>query len=268
MAARELRLGGIPVLMYHGIAASVPADVDARERKYLVPAASFRRQLVQIRLVRHRAVRLDDLWAGRKGGGAADSAVVLTFDDGRASDYEAAFPVLVRARARAEFFVNTATIGQPGYLTWSQVAEMERAGMSFQSHGHDHVVLLGLPPQLLDRQLRTSKRVLEDRLGRAVDFLAAPYGLLDRRIVAAALEAGYRAVCNSWSWPARPGHHTVNRVAIHGHTSECQFAAVLLRRPAGYLPGLARTALGFLPKRVLLKVRPRRLVVELLAEGA
>ena len=37
------------------------------------------------------------------------------------------------AGARAEFFINTATIGQPGYLTWGQVAEMHRAGMSFQS---------------------------------------------------------------------------------------------------------------------------------------
>jgi peptidoglycan/xylan/chitin deacetylase (PgdA/CDA1 family) len=261
MAARELTLGGVPVLMYHGIAPTPPSGVDARERKYWVPSASFRRQLVQIRLVGHHVVGLADLWAARKGGCVPDSAVVLTFDDGRASDYTTAFPLLAGARARAEFFVNTATIGQPGYLTWSQVAEMQRAGMSFQSHGHDHVVLLGLSPRLLDRQLQTSKRLLEDRLGRSVDFLAAPYGLFDRRVVSAALAAGYRAVCNSRNWPAQPGRNTVNRVAIYRHTSEGQFAALLRHRPAAYLPGLARTAVAFLPKRVFLKVQPQRLGV-------
>lgn len=268
MAARELTLGGVPVLMYHGIATSVPAGVAPADVKYWVPAATFRRQLVQIRLIGHHVVRLDDLWAGRRGGRAVDSAVVLTFDDGRASDYETAAPLLAKAGASAEFFVNTALIGQPGYLTWSQVAEMQRAGMSFQSHGHDHVVMLGLPPRLLDHQLRTSKHLLEDRLGRSVDFLAAPYGFLDRRVVTAALEAGYRAICNSRSWPAQPGSTTVNRVAVYRGTSEGQFTALLRRRPTGYLPGLARTALAFLPKRVLLRVRPQSLGVERLAESA
>lgn len=253
MAARELIVGGVPVLMYHGVAASIPATVDARERKYWVSTTAFRRHLVQIRLVGLRTGRLDDL---------ENAGVVLTFDDGRASDYEAAFPLLACAKARAEFFVNTATVGHAGHLTWSQIAEMQRAGMSFQSHGHDHVVLLGLAPKLLDHQLRTSKRTLEDRLGRPVDYIAAPYGLLDRRVVAAALEAGYRAVCTSWSWPAQPGERTVNRVAIYAHTSEAQFAAVIRNRPAGYLPELARTALGFVPKRVMLKVRPGRLGVQ------
>ena len=259
MATRELILDGVPVLMYHGVAASAPATVDARELKYWVTTTAFRRHLVQIRLVGLKTGRLDDL---------RNAGVVVTFDDGRASDYETALPVLSQAGARAEFFVNTATVGQAGHLTWSQIAEMQRAGMSFQSHGHDHVVLLGLAPKLLDHQLRTSKHVLEDRLGRSVDFVAAPYGLLDRRVVAAALEAGYRAVCTSWSWPAQPGERTVNRVAIYAHTSEAQFAAILRQRPAGYLPELARTALGFVPKRLMLKVRPGRLGVQCAVRSA
>jgi len=256
MATRELTVDGAPVLMYHGIADTPPADASERDRKYWVSPASFRRHLVQVRLVGHRVVPLDGLWTGRC---PVDSSVVLTFDDGRASDYEAAFPLLARSGATATFFVNTATIGQAGHLAWSQIAEMQRAGMSFQSHSHEHVILLGLPARLLDHQLRTSKQLLEDRVGQPVEFLAAPYGLLDRRVVTGALEAGYRAVCTSWNWPARPGSHTVSRAVVYRDTSEERFADMLLHRPWGYLPEAARSALGFVPKRVMLKLRPERL---------
>jgi len=61
MAARELTVDGVPVLMYHGVATSAPATVDARERKYWVSTATLRRHLVQIRLVGLKTGRLDDL---------------------------------------------------------------------------------------------------------------------------------------------------------------------------------------------------------------
>ena len=54
MAARELTLGGTPVLIYHGLGAVVPADVDDREGKYWVSPASFGRQLAMIREGGHR----------------------------------------------------------------------------------------------------------------------------------------------------------------------------------------------------------------------
>jgi peptidoglycan/xylan/chitin deacetylase (PgdA/CDA1 family) len=168
----------------------------------------------------------------------------------------------------AEFFVNTATIGQPGYLSWGQVVEMRHAGMSFQSHAHDHVVLPGLPPRLLERQLQTSKQRLEDRLDTGVDFLAAPYGLFDRRVVAAAREVGYRAVCTSLPWPTRPFATTINRVAVYRDTTEQRLAAILRRQVSGYVPSLARAVLMYLPKRVLLKIGRHHLGAQAAAEIA
>ena len=266
MAARELRLGGAPVLMYHGIGSSIPAGVSDRESRYWVSPDSFGRQLAQIRDGGHRIVSLHAFWASREN--PPHHPVVLTFDDGRATDYKRSFPLLLEAGAGAEFFVNTATIGQPGYLAWSQVVEMHRAGMSFQSHAHDHVVLPGLPPRILEHELQTSKRLLEDRVGVVVDFLAVPYGLLDRRVLETAREVGYQAVCGSLSWPARPGAATVNRVTVYRDTTTARFAAILGRQPSAYLPGVARTALMYLPKRILLKVRPHYLGAQLQTEGA
>ena len=268
MAARELTLSGAPVLMYHGLGASVPAEVRGRESKYWVTPAAFARHLAQIREAGQRVRRLYDYWSGEPDATENQSAVVLTFDDGRATDYEIAFPLLLAAGARAEFFVNTATIERSGHLTWSQIVEMHRAGMSFQSHAHDHVLLPGLPERLLRNELQTSKRLIEDRVGRGVDFLAAPYGLLDRRVMDTAREVGYQAVCNSFTWPARPGGTVVNRVAVYRDTTGARFAGILGRQPSAYLPSVARTALTYLPKRVLLKVRPDQLGARLHLEGA
>ncbi|HYS19401.1 MAG TPA: polysaccharide deacetylase family protein [Candidatus Binatia bacterium] len=263
-----MTLRGAPVLMYDGLGTSPPADVDARLAKYWVSPGSFGRQLALIRERGHRVVRLYDVWAGPEDERPASPPVVLTFDDGRAADYEVAFPLLLAAGVRAEFFVNTATIGQPGYLTWSRIAEMHRAGMSFQSHSHDHVTLPGLPARLLKSELQTSKRLIEDRVGRGVDFLAAPHGLVDRRVVNAAREVGYLAVCAALGWPTRPGGVVVNRVAVYRHTTEARFRAILARQPWSYLPGVTRAVLTRLPRRVVLKVRPQQVHPGLSLRGA
>ncbi len=254
-------LRGTPVLMYHGMAARPPASAAA-DTKYWVTPVAFRQHLVQIRHGGYHTALLEDLWGTASQTGRVPSmtaSVVLTFDDGRATDYDVAFPLLLEAGARAEFFINTAMIGQPGYLSWDQVRHMQRAGMSFQSHGHNHVALVGLSEEQLAVQLELSKRVLTERLVRPVDFLAVPYGFVNQHIVSAARAAGYRAVCTSRRWPAWPGLETVDRVAVYRHTTGRQFNAILQRRPLAYLPGLTKTAIGYVPKRVLLKLRPDRL---------
>jgi peptidoglycan/xylan/chitin deacetylase (PgdA/CDA1 family) len=51
-------------------------------------------------------------------------AICITFDDGKASDYDIAFPVLMGLGMTGTFFVVTQRVGQPGYVTWAQLKEM------------------------------------------------------------------------------------------------------------------------------------------------
>src|SRR5439155_22231736 len=134
IAARELAVGGTQVLIYHCLGVVVRADVDDREGKYWVSPASFVRLLAMLREGGYRVVPLYDFWTDDGDERLGRPPVVLTFDDGRATDYEIAFPLLLAAGVGAEFFLNTATIGQPGHLTWDQVVEMPRPGLSFQAH--------------------------------------------------------------------------------------------------------------------------------------
>lgn len=257
---------GFPVLMYHGVARAENQPVLPGERKYWSTAAQLRGHLTCIQDAGYRVARLAELWGPPTRTGRHHQSVALSFDDGRASDYEVAFPLLLEAHATADFFLNTANIGTPGFLGWTQIREMQRAGMSFQSHSHEHVDLSRLTKRELQSQIRESKRRLEDGLGTAVEFLAAPYGLFDRRVLDAAREQGFGAVCTSNAWPARPGAQAIGRVAIYRHTRAGEFRRIVTRHPAPYLRRAARTWLVYLPKGVLLRFRPRRLGVRILEE--
>jgi len=258
-----MTLRGVPVLQYDGLGTSLPTGVDTRLASHWILPIALARQLVSIREHGHRVVKLYEAWTRDEAEQPARSPVVLTFDDGRAADYEVAFPLLLAAGVRAEFFINTAKVGRPGYLTWSRIDEMHRAGMSFQSHSHDYLVLPALSARLLRNEIRTSKRLIEDFLGRGVDFLAAPHGLIDRRVVDAAQEAGYQAVCASRGWPARPGDAVVNRVTVLREMTDAQFGAILARQPRAYLSAVARALVTRLQHRVTLKLRPPDLDGEL-----
>ena len=172
-------------------------------------------------------------------------------------DYTDAFPLLRERGLSAEFFVNPATMGQPGFLTWEQAREMAAAGMSVQSHAYDHLYLTRLAAGALHRQMSDSRRAIEDEVGRPSMFLAAPYGDVNRRVVDAALAAGYRAVCTSWPWPARPRAATVSRVAVYGDTSPRRCCGAWWRAIPGPTWRKPRARRWSYPaKQALLRFRP------------
>ena len=253
-----LRLGGAPVFLYHGLTLSSTPECSVRERKYWVSAAQFRDHLACISREDHQVVLLRELWDSTNGPKQQNLPVAMTFDDGNYSDYEIAFPLLVEAGKRTDFFVNTATVGRKGFLSWQQINEMLRSGMSFQSHSHEHVYLSRLTSREKERQLRLSKQILEARLGREVEFVAVPYGDLSAEVVEVAKQVGYRAVCTSWSWPARPGAPLVNRAVVYSYTNPRVYEGLLAARPTGYAVRAARGAVMCLPKRILLRfLRPQ-----------
>jgi peptidoglycan/xylan/chitin deacetylase (PgdA/CDA1 family) len=245
-----MRLAGIRVLLYHGLTAPGDGSAQGRGDKYWIAAPRFREHIDRIAKGGHQIRLLRDVW-DRAGAADGQPPVVITFDDGRASDFAVAFPLLLQAGARAEFFLNTATVGTEGYLSWPQIAEMHRLGMSFQSHSHDHAHLLRLSTPMLKQQLRDSKRIIEDRLRGGVDFLSAPFGLLSRRIVDVALAEGYRAVCTSWAWPARPGKREIHRIPVCRETTPSDFARLLAGNPGYYLRQLSWSGLKYGPRRLL-----------------
>lgn len=207
--------GRLVVLMYHGLhLANSEPHFDPR---YSVLPAEFERQM------RLLALRRDHAWLpGMAAACDRDAApeVMVSFDDGCASDAEIALPCLSALGLRAAFFVTSGFVDRPGRLAGSQLRALARAGMLVGSHGRSHRLLATLDAPALREELQRSRAELEQVLGQAVTTLALPGGRGAAREHAAALEAGYTLVFGSQPGDNRaPRPAIVQRVPVVRHTS-------------------------------------------------
>jgi peptidoglycan/xylan/chitin deacetylase (PgdA/CDA1 family) len=96
--------------------------------------------------------------------------------------------------------VVTDFVGQPGYMSWEQLAAMRDAGMEIGSHTISHPDLTTLDAAELQRQVAGSKAELEARLGVRVVSFCYPSGHYGPDTVAAVRDAGYEsATTTNWS---------------------------------------------------------------------
>ena len=202
----------LPILNYH----SVGAQAD----DYTVTEAQFAQQLDWLQSAGFRTVPLHDALAPQP------RAIVLTFDDGKEDALTRVLPALQRRGMRAAFFIPTALVGQPGYLTWDGVRALRAAGMEIGSHSVDHARLADLSDEQVRGQLVESKRALEAQLHAPVDLLAYPYNSVRRRVRDAAEAAGYRIAV---SGVAHGGSDPLDllRVSVSGLTTLAQFREIV-----------------------------------------
>lgn len=185
-------------LMYHALSRGhAPPGQDPH---YTLDEAVFRGQLQQIQRAGGACSVRDWLRDDER------RPVLLTFDDGHASNYEVAFPALAEYGMRADFFVNPANVGTPGFATWAQLREMSDAGMSIQSHGYDHSYFTDLAAPVLRERLHAARVRIEDGVGAAATLLAPPGGRMPVGLVGIARQCGYLHVVSS-----RPGRMAASR---------------------------------------------------------
>lgn len=188
----------VPVLMYHAV-----EGCDTKTRwhqrggmfnwKWGITPETFARQVEFLVHDNYSIVSLDALARQIEQGKPIDSkTVVITFDDGFASAYHNAFPVLKRWGVQATFFITTSLVGTPGHLTWEQVREMHAAGMTIGSHTMTHPSLPRVDDAVLWQELFASKIELERRLGQPVLHFAYPGGAYDDHAQQLVHKAGYR----------------------------------------------------------------------------
>ncbi len=132
------------------------------------------------------------------------SSIMLTFDDGYLDNYTTLFPILEARRLPAVIFLVVGRVGRKNnwdvggelagepLLNWEHIEEMSDAGVLFGAHGMTHADLCTTDETGLEFEVRESKRVLEDRLGKAVEVFAYPFGRVDERVLSAVEHAGYR----------------------------------------------------------------------------
>ncbi len=132
---------------------------------------------------------------------------VLTFDDGFDDLYEHAFPLLEKAGIPATIYlVSDCTEDKwqrqhsPSplrLLNWARIREMADRGIIFGSHTRTHARLTLCTNEQLRDEVVNSKKIIEDKLGRAVTHFCYPFGSLSDRVVDEVGEAGYTTACTT-----------------------------------------------------------------------
>lgn len=164
------RDGDVVILLYHRV------GVGTGEIGLSVTA--FERQVAHL-AERDRVLSLDQALADGEAGG-----VVLTLDDGYRDFYDHVLPALVRYQVPALLYLATGlveggdTAAEEDRLTWSQLEEAVSTGLvTVGSHTHSHADLSRGGEATARDEMRRSKELIEDRLGRACRHFSFPWGV-------------------------------------------------------------------------------------------
>jgi peptidoglycan/xylan/chitin deacetylase (PgdA/CDA1 family) len=230
----------VPILLYHRFGPTV-ADSMTTTTKV------FAAQLQWLKDHQYTVIPLRTLVNFLHGEGPAPppKSVVIVTDDGHKTVYSDMLPLVRKYNIPVTLFIYPSCISNASYaMTWDQLKQLQQTGL-FDLQGHtfwhpnfkkDKKKMTPAEFQKdLDKQLVTSKAVLEKRFGTKVDMLAWPFGIYDKELEDAAAKAGYvvafsidrRNVTKSENLMAVPRYLMVNgdgtknfEAIVTGHAQE------------------------------------------------
>jgi len=181
------------VLLYHSIG-DTPAAVTETK---------FRTQMEW--LAEQRAFTSTEAIADAKN--TETISVAISFDDGYASIFDTALPILRKIGATATVFLNTGWIGThermrsdeqlghypaESFLVWDEVAALRDAGWAIGSHGVDHLDLTTTDDLTTRDQLHRAKETIQRLVGGECDAFAYTWGRHSDLLRGEVAKAGYR----------------------------------------------------------------------------
>ena len=200
-AAAEPQISSVPppILMYHYIRA-VDQGSDPLGYELSVTPEDFSSQMTWLHEQGYIGMRMDGITRCMRGEAPCPArAIALTFDDGYADAYTDALPVLKRYGLLATFYIVSNFVGQPGYMTWEQVAALRDAGMEIGAHTVSHLDLTSLDWETAGFEIAQSKAELDRQLGISVTSFCYPTGLYNWTIEEQVRAAGYiNATTTRW----------------------------------------------------------------------
>lgn len=175
----------------------------------------LRRHIREFKEAGFRFIDADDLRLHISGSvPLPEKAVLLSFDDGYADNYNYAYPVLREEKVPGTFFVVSGTIGKTNRMTADQLREMQSNGMKIGSHTVNHEKLTDMSPEQIDFELGKSKEMLEKILKKPVCALAYPTGKVNGAVLEIARKHYAMAFVASVSEDTKQTVYTLQRYGV------------------------------------------------------
>jgi peptidoglycan/xylan/chitin deacetylase (PgdA/CDA1 family) len=201
-APAPARPRNVAILAYHEVEAVPKMGWAAREE-------DFNDQLRYLAVTGYHVIPLQDLYeyvAGRRDS-LPPNSVVITVDDGWRCTYDTMFPAFQRHRFPFSLFIYPKILGVGSHaMTWSQVLELAGKGVDIQSHTISHPHLMHKSQAAMSDaqyltwlrgELSDSRKLIAEKTGKPVVFLAYPYGDHDKTVERESANAGYLAALTS-----------------------------------------------------------------------
>jgi len=222
-------------LLYHEIVS--PVD-PKKPSKTIITLDHFEEQMRFLKENGYQTLSIDELKEVLQGRKQAPSkAVVITLDDGFTNALQAV-PIFERYGFKASFWIITGRVTGGAYMDWGQIEALDRHPLfEIGSHSVSHPRLTlwiadkaeGRGESAVLTELRESKRVLEEHLGRPVRSFAWPYGAYNKRLIRLARGSGYEVLFTTKPGLNYPGQDVlrIHRTVVDGASDLETFKARL-----------------------------------------
>jgi peptidoglycan/xylan/chitin deacetylase (PgdA/CDA1 family) len=194
----------VPILMYHVILAAPPGAPFPG--LYVTPAL-FADQMHALAAAGYHAVTMDQMWDNWHRGTPlpAGKPIVISFDNGYATQYTSALPVLrLLGWVGVENLQLSGLPPSQGGLSRREVRALVRAGWELDTQGYSHADLITLSPSDLQFQVAVARATLRARYHVAARWFCYPSGHYNATVIAAVKAAGFRGsttVLRGWASP-------------------------------------------------------------------
>lgn len=128
---------------------------------------------------------------------ASQYPAIFSFDDGGISCFTTIAPLLEQYQFTGLFFIPTAFIGKPGFMTETQIKELYQQGHIIGSHGHFHRPLSHMSYKNVLKEWQQSIDILKKITGEHTTDASLPGGWYSEAVAKAAAEAGIRTLYTS-----------------------------------------------------------------------
>lgn len=194
---KELKVASIsairvPILMYHYVEYVKDKEDTIRQSLNIIPSI-FEAQVKTLQDNGYTfltAYELADILDEKKE--VPEKPVLLTFDDGHWDLYTDVLPILQKYHVKATAYIAPGLLNGSDFLTTQQLEKIATSGVvEIAAHTVRHIWLKEKSLEVIQKEVKESKIMLEKLIQKRVVSFAYPFGAFDDAVVQVVKDAGF-----------------------------------------------------------------------------